>query len=346
MMFDAEAAYNELQPYFQDRVRRNELLAEHSAFGVGGAAEIWVSLESKQELIGIVSLCLERRWPLLIVGNGTNVLYADAGIQGIVAHISFNHYSIEQHDETTASLIAEAGVSWPRLMQELAPQGWGGLEFGVGIPGTLGGGIISNAGAHNDDLGRVLDWIEILDARGYSEEQMIVPQLRRYQRDELDLGYRHSRFREQRRVSFDEQGNLVLPKRQMIEPPEIVMLLSIHLHREDPAKLQASIARYLQHRKKTQPPQQHTGLIFKDPAGQEANRLIALAGLQGQTYGNAQVSPLAPNFIVNLGGARASDVVALIKKTYQCVRDQSGIDLELEVELRGDWQMSSASHVF
>jgi len=115
MIFDAEAAYNELRLYFQGRIRRNEPLAEHCAFGVGGPAEIWVSLESKQELVGMVSLCLERHWPLLIVGNGTNVLYADAGIQGIVAHISFNHYSIEQYDDTTALLMAEAGVSWPRL---------------------------------------------------------------------------------------------------------------------------------------------------------------------------------------------------------------------------------------
>lgn len=339
MIFDAEAAYNELRPHFQSRIRRNEPLAEHCAFGVGGPAEVWVSLESKQELIGMVSLCLERRWPLLIVGNGTNVLYADAGVQGIVAHISLNHYEIERHDDTTALLIAEAGVSWPRLMQELAPLGWGGLEFGVGIPGTLGGGIISNAGAHNDDLGHVLEWIEILDARGYSEDQMVLPQVRHYQRDELDLGYRHSRFRAQRRIGFDEQSNLLLPKRRLIEPAEIVILLSIHLHHEEPAKLQASITRYLEYRKKTQPPQQHTGLIFKDPPGQEANHLIALAGLKGQTYGRAQISPLAPNFIVNLGGARASDVVALIRAAHQRVREQSGIHLELEVELRGDWQM-------
>ena len=339
MTFNAETASSELRPYFQDRVLCHESLATHCAFGVGGPADIWISLESKQELIGMVSLCLERHWPLLIVGNGTNVLYADAGVQGIVAHISLNHYSIEQQSDSTALLLAEAGVGWPTLMQELVPQGWGGLEFGVGIPGTLGGGIISNAGAHNDDLGHVLEWIEILDARSYSEDQVVAPQIRRYLRDELDLGYRHSRFRAPRHVDFDERGNLILPGRHMIEPPEIVMALSIHLHREDPARLQTSISRYMQHRKRTQPPQQHTGLIFKDPPGQDVNQLIARAGLKGTTHGKAQISPLVPNFIVNLGGAQASDVAALIIESHRRVHDQFGINLELEVEFRGDWKM-------
>jgi len=160
MTFDAETIYTELRPHLQRRVRRNEPLARHSTFGVGGPADIWVSLETSRELIDLVSLCSERQWPLLLVGNGTNVLYADAGMRGIVARIALNAYSIEDRGDGTSLLLAEAGVSWPRLLNELAAQGWGGLEFGPGIPGTLGGGVISNAGAHNSELGEVLDWIE------------------------------------------------------------------------------------------------------------------------------------------------------------------------------------------
>ena len=160
MIFDAEVAYNELQLHFRDRVRRHEALARHCALGVGGPADVWVVLESRKELIGLVSLCAEEHWPVLIVGNGTNVLYADAGVRGIVARVALNEYQIENQGDGTALLKAEAGVSWPLLLHNLAPLGWGGLEFGVGIPGTLGGGVFSNAGAHNRDLGQVLEWIE------------------------------------------------------------------------------------------------------------------------------------------------------------------------------------------
>src|SRR5205809_4994707 len=194
MTFDAKAAYTGLQTQFQKRVRRDEALARHCTFGVGGPAEVWVSLDTREELISLVRLCAERRWPLLLVGNGTNTLYADAGVRGIVARIALNSYTIEDHGDGTALLLAEAGVSWPHLLNELAPLGWGGLEFGPGIPGTLGGGVISNAGAHSGNLGQALEWVDVLDARSSSEEELIDPTVCRYQHDELDLSYRHSRF--------------------------------------------------------------------------------------------------------------------------------------------------------
>ncbi|MBV9710077.1 MAG: FAD-binding protein, partial [Ktedonobacteraceae bacterium] len=186
MTFDVETAYRELRLLFGERVRRNEPLARHCTFGVGGPADVWVSLETQEELIGLVTLCSEQRWPLLLTGNGTNVLYADAGVRGIVARIASNGYSIEDSGDSTALLIASAGISWPRLLNELAPLGWGGLEFGPGIPGTLGGGVISNAGAHKSDLGRVLEWVDVLDARE-AEERAAVPVVRRYQHAELHL---------------------------------------------------------------------------------------------------------------------------------------------------------------
>jgi len=341
MTFDADTTYNELHPHFQERVRRNELLTRHSAFGVGGPADVWVSLGSREELVGLVRLCAEGHYPLLIVGNGTNVLYADAGVRGIVARIALDTYRIEDHGNGTALLIADAGVSWPRLMHELAPLGWGGLEFGVGIPGTLGGGVISNAGAHNDDLGQLLEWIEVLDARGCNiegEDRVAVPFVRRYVHDELDLGYRHSRFREQRQARFDEHEQLLPPLRGMIEPAEIVMLLAIDLHHEDPQTLRAHIAQYKQHRKMTEPSQRHAGSVFKDPSGDEASRLIDQAGLKGRIHGKAQISERNANYIVNLGRAQAADVAALMMQAHQAVLEQFGVDLELDVGLRGEWE--------
>jgi UDP-N-acetylmuramate dehydrogenase len=341
MRFDADTAYNELHPHFQGRIRRNEPLARHCTFGVGGPADVWISLETREELIGLVSLCAAQHWPLLIVGNSTNVLYADAGVRGLVARVALNTYSIEDHGDGTALLIADAGVSWPRLLHELASVDWGGLTFGIGIPGTLGGAVISNAGAHNEELGEVLEWIEVLDARGSSEDgedAISVPQMRRYLHDELDLSYRHSRFREQRRVRFDERGSLIPAQRHLIEPSEIVMALGIRLHREDPQKLRADIARYKEYRKMAEPVQRHTGTVFKDPPGDEASHLIDQAGLKGKTRGKAQIAERNANYMVNLGGASASDIAALVVEAHQRVLEQFGVDLEVDVELHGEWQ--------
>src|SRR5437016_7901769 len=231
MTFDAETIYKKLQPHFQKRVRLNEPMARHCTFGVGGPADVWVSLDTSRELIDLVRICIEEQWPLLLVGNGTNILFADAGVRGIVARIVLDNYTIEDQGDKTALLVAEAGVSWPRLLNELAPQGWGGLEFGPGIPGTLGGGVISNAGAHNSELSEVLAWVEVVDARGSSLHQtgITVPMVRRYIHNEIDLGYRQSRFRAGRHIAFDAHGYPIVPPRGLIEPAKIIVHLGLRL---------------------------------------------------------------------------------------------------------------------
>ncbi|HLZ60515.1 MAG TPA: UDP-N-acetylmuramate dehydrogenase [Ktedonosporobacter sp.] len=339
MPFDAEIAYKTLHSQLGARIRRNEPLARHCTFGVGGPADLWISLETQDDLIGLVTICAEQRWPLLLGGNGTNVLYGDGGVRGIVARIALNGYTIEDERNDTALLIAGAGVSWPRLLNELAPLGWGGLEFGPGIPGTLGGAVISNAGAHHGDLGQVLEWIDILDARE-ANERAVAPTIQRYQHADLGLRYRHSRFRAQRRVQFDEQGYPVASPRTLIEPSEIVMQLGVRLHREEPQKLRSVIDEYKQHRKRTQPPQQSAGSVFKNPEGDYAGRLIEAAGMKGLIHGKAQISERHANFIVNLGGASSADVAALIREAHRRVYEQFGVDLELEVELRGEQKVS------
>src|SRR6266852_4072239 len=289
MTFNTDIVYEELRPHFKERVRRDEPLARHGTFGVGGPANVWVSLDTIEELVGVVCLCVEQRWPLLAVGNGTNILYADAGVCGIVARMALNSYRIEERGDGSALLVAGAGVSWPKLLNELAPLGWGGLEFGPGIPGTLGGGVISNAGVYGHDLGQVLEWVDVVDAR-QSEEKGVAPTFVRYQHADLDLDYRHSRFRAQRRVQFDQQGYPIVAPRKLIEPSEIIMQLAVRLHREDTQKLRMTIDEHKLYRKRTQPSQQSAGSVFKNPTGDHAGRLIEATGLKGMIHGGAQIS--------------------------------------------------------
>lgn len=335
MTFDVETIYQELSPRYQGRVRRNEPLSRHGTFGVGGPADVWITLETSEDVLDLARQCVVHQWPLLLVGNGTNVLYSDAGARGVVARLALNDYTIEERGNDGALLVAGAGVSWPRLLNDLANLGWGGLEFGPGIPGTLGGGVISNAGAHFGNLSEVLEWVDVVDARPGVEN---APVLRHYEHAELDMGYRHSRFRSQRRIAFDDEGQPAVAPRALIEPAEIITRLGVRLHRADPQELRAKIEEFKQHRKRTQPPQQSAGSVFKNPPGDYAARLIEQAGLKGLACGKARISERHANFIVNSGGASAADVVALIVEARRRVSERFGVDLELEVELRGAWE--------
>jgi UDP-N-acetylmuramate dehydrogenase len=343
MDFQSMFVYNALHPYFQERVHRHEPLADYSSFGVGGPADLWLWVETRQELSDLISLCAQQRWPLLVVGAGSNILYSDAGVRGIVASVSLCNYHIEEQADKSALIIAESGVRWAELLKDLVPLGWGGLEFAVGIPGTLGAGAISNVGAHNKELGQAVEWIEVLDARACNrpeEEPPVFPVVafRRYQHDDLDLGYRHSRFRENRLTHITPQGQLILPPRGLIEPAELVVTLGLRVHRQDPAILENLLKQNIQERKKADPGHRHRGSVFKDPPGTTARALIERAGLAGKIRGNAQISEQNPNYIVNLNRATATDVATLIIEAHQQVLARTGVNLALNVELLGEWQ--------
>ena len=346
--FAIDHAYTILSPHFQQRLRKREPLTGHNSFGAGGTADLWLALETREELARLVHLCTKENWPLLIVGAGSNILYADAGVRGIVAEVGLPSTDIEPLSEQEALVLADAGVRWERLLERTASLGWGGLEFGVGIPGTLGGGVVSNAGSHTQSLGDVLSWIEVLDARGCNLKaagEDAIASMRRYQHEELALGYRTSRFRQQRRATIDAEGHLVLIPRGLIEPGEIVVRLGLRLQRQDPGVLKSLIERQKQARQQAEPEQPHLGSIFIDPPGRRADELIAQAGLRGVRYGKAQISPKNANYIVNLGGATSSDILALIVKAHHQVLLHSGVQLELNLELLGEWHTQQVQAV-
>jgi UDP-N-acetylmuramate dehydrogenase len=337
---DASAMIAELEQRFGRRVRGAEPLARHGTFAVGGPADAWVTVGREGDLTQLVALARENGWPLMLVGNGTNVLYADAGARGIVARMAIDEWRLEVVDDDDAGyegregrvrLVAGAGVSLPKLVNDLAEQGIAGLEWGAGVPGTIGGAVVSNAGAHGTCVADTLESARVL-VTGDADTA-----IRELSASEVELAYRHSRFRAGRRVEFGDDGLPVAAPRAPIEPPEMVVGATFLLRHAGPAEVRERVQRYRQHRKDTQPPQASAGSVFKNPPGDFSGRLIEAAGLKGTRMGKAQISPKHANFIVNSGGATAADVVALMALTRHTVRERFGIELELEVELRGDW---------
>ena len=327
---DRDVLYSALTERFGSRVKRNEPLARHGTFGVGGKADLWVSVTSEDDLLDLVSFAQAQSCPLMLVGNGTNVLYADAGARGIVARMNISAWWLDDVDDDTVRLTAGAGANLPKLVSDLAAQGLSGLEWGIGVPGTVGGAVVSNAGAHGACAGDTLESVRVLFSDG-------APVIRELTASALDLEYRHSRFRAPRRVLFDDQGRPVAAPRGPLEPAEMITRATFLLRRAPRDEVQALMAHHRQHRKETQPPQPSAGSVFKNPSGDYSGRLIEAAGLKGARHGNAQISPRHANFIVNTGGATAADIVALIALARHTVRERFGVELELEVEPRGDW---------
>jgi UDP-N-acetylmuramate dehydrogenase len=320
---------------FGARVRVAEPLARHSTFGVGGPADAWVTVASEADAVGLVTLAVAGNYSLMVVGNGTNVLYADAGIRGIVMQMALDQWSVAPRDGG-ALLMAGAGVSLPRLVNDLAARGLTGLEWGAGVPGTIGGAIVSNAGAHNGNIAATVQRARVLRVRsdGAAHGAVTVSDM---DLAALGLAYRHSRFRSHRRITFDDDGRPTVPAQGLIDPTEMILGGTFLLAHAPVEEVRARVAAYRRHRKETQPVQGSAGSVFKNPPGAHAGRLIEAAGLKGATVGGAQISPVHANFIVNAGGATARDVVALIALARRTVREQFGVELELEVELRGAW---------
>jgi UDP-N-acetylmuramate dehydrogenase len=328
---DTPAMIEELRALCGPRTTANEPLARHGTFGVGGPAQAWVSVTREQSLIQLASLAGERGWPLMLVGNGTNVLYADAGARGIVARMALVEWRLEGEESVHQRLVAGAGVSLPKLANELAARGLTGFEWAAGVPGTIGGAVVSNAGANGQCVADTLESARVLLAGDPPVTVCELPAA------ELGLGYRQSRFRAGRRVVFDDVGHPAAAPRELVEPAEMIVGATFRLGRDEPAAVQARVARNKRHRKETQPPQPSAGSVFINPPGDYSGRLIEAVGLKGARYGKAQISPVHANFIVNTGGATAADIVALIALARRTVRERFGIELELEVEPRGDW---------
>lgn len=325
-----------LRAIFGSRLRLNEPLKRHGTLKVGGTADAWVSVRNEQELLALIHLTSEHNVPLMLIGNGSNVLFSEQGARGVVARLQIDQYSLTKQPNGSLLLYAGAGVLLPKLAKDSVKKGVGGLEWGISVPGTVGGGIVNNAGAHGACIADILEFARVVGVPTAPGERATVYDL---PKDLCDLEYRRSRFRVKSDLSFDEQSRPIPPAPSAwTKQQEMIVGGGFLLQRDDTPSIRARVATYRQYRKDTQPSQPSLGSVFKNPPNDYAGRLIEAAELKGAIQGGAQISPKHANFIVNNGQATAADIIALIALARRTVLERFRIALELEVQFGGDWE--------
>jgi UDP-N-acetylmuramate dehydrogenase len=312
-----EALFAELTAKYGSRVRRDEPLTGHTTLRLGGPAELWLAVESVAELVEVVQLVRRYPVPFMMLGGGANLLLSDAGVAGLVIENRARRVEFPGPPKPArgqlVTVTAESGVILPNLARRCIKQGLSGLEWAVGVPGTVGGAVVNNAGAYGSDMAQQLRRAELLapdGERGW------------YPAAWFAYDYRYSRLK-YRAVSGAE--------------PWVVLGAELQLSVATPEEVASRTTAFNERRKASQPAGATIGSMFKNPPGDYAGRLIEAAGLKGYRWGQAQISPLHANFFQNLGGARAAEMMHLIRTARQAVQDQFGITLELEIEVVGEF---------
>jgi UDP-N-acetylmuramate dehydrogenase len=288
-------------------ILKDEPLARYTSARIGGPADWLAMVESVEALIEMVQAARERGLAWRVLGSGSNVLIADAGVRGVVIINKARRMVLEQ----TGQVYADSGANLSSLARSCIARGLAGLEWAVSVPGTVGGAVVGNAGAHGGDVAQSLCRAEVLEPGGTVNEWPV---------EKLEYAYRDS-----------------LLRRWAPPPTPVVVGATFALTPGDPAELAARADGFVARRKRTQPPGASMGSMFKNPAGDYAGRLIEAVGLKGTQVGGAQISSVHANFFVNLGSASATDVKALIDLAREQVRQRFGVGLELEIELVGEW---------
>lgn len=287
------------------KVLVNEPMASHTTFRIGGPADYFVMPETVEEVAAVLKLCKEEEMPYFILGNGSNLLVGDKGFRGVVIQL-YKNFDELQIEGTTVT--AKSGAMLIRVAKESGKAGLTGLEFASGIPGTIGGAMVMNAGAYGGEMKDVLVEVKVLDEHG--EEKVL-------SLEELDLSYRHSCILENNYIVVEATMDLQMGMEDLI--------------REKMAKLRDQ-------RVEKQPLEfPSAGSTFKRPEGYFAGKLIMDAGLRGYTVGGAQVSEKHCGFVINKGGATAADVCKLMKDVNDKVVAQFGVALEPEVKMVGEF---------
>ena len=282
-------------------IRENEPLSLHTSFHIGGPAAVLAFPADTAELSSLVRFARENEAPLRVLGGGTNLLVCDEGVDALVVRLPAQGQLALDGD----ALFVGAGVGKAFAAQTAADAGLAGLEFFHGIPGTVGGGVRMNAGAYGGETAQSVVRVTAMDENG---------NIRLYERDSLDFGYRHSLFSE--------------------HPALVVLSAEFALTPDDPEAVRSRMRELAARRREKQPLEYPSaGSVFKRPEGYYAGKLIEDAGLKGFSIGGAQVSEKHAGFIINRGGASAKDVKALVAHIQKTVLDVFGVQLVCEIEM-------------
>jgi len=281
------------------RFKRDEKLKKHTSFRIGGPAEYFCVAKSTDQIREALRFAKEKKLPVAVIGAGSNILVRDEGFPGLVIKNSLNTLEIDGSRVRVGS-----GIPLGKLVSALRKRGIGGLEFLVGIPGSVGGAIVMNSGAWGKEIGDLVEKVKVIDRNG--QETV-------FTRGQMGFGYRKSRL---------QKGKLIVTE------------VELRLRRKIRKAIAKKIQEYIAKRKDKQPVgSPNCGSTFKNPKKDFAARLIEQAGFKGMRVGDAQVSPKHANFIVNLGDATAKDVLKLMMLIQTRVKSKFGIKLEPELKI-------------
>jgi UDP-N-acetylmuramate dehydrogenase len=297
-------------------VRESQSLARYTTLHIGGPADLLLVAESIVALRLAVTQAQEQEIPCVVLGSGSNVLVSDAGVRGLVV---INRTGAVAFSEDRVR--AESGASFSAVARQCVEQGLAGLEWAIGIPGTVGGAVVGNAGAWGGDVASTLIQATVLQPDGTVAAWPV---------ERFEYSYRSSVLKQETQETVPCLGQRA-----------VVLEAEFALRAGQRQVLEARVEEITARRRASQPAGATCGSVFKNPPGDYAGRLIEAAGLKGQSRGGAEISPIHANFIVNHGGATAANVKALIDLARQSVQTQFGVTLELEIELIGDWSQTS-----
>lgn len=297
-----ETVMNEINNKTASLCFMNESLKKHTTYGIGGPADLMIFPKSKQDLIKVIEIINENKIQLTILGSGSNVLVSDNGIRGAVISLKNSLKKIEVDDNI---LYAECGTMLGKIVKHAVKNNLIGLENLNGVPGTLGGALIMNAGAWGGEISENLIHVEVINSK--SEIQKI-------QKKDLNFSYRQSSFNKD----------------------DILLSAKFNLKKADKDIIKENFIEAQSGRKKSQPLNKRSaGSLFKNPKNNSAGKLLDEAGLKGFSIGDAKISEKHANFFINDGDATSKDMLMLIKKAHKEVKDKFNVNLSLEVKLMG-----------
>ncbi|HEY6951056.1 MAG TPA: UDP-N-acetylmuramate dehydrogenase [Bacteroidota bacterium] len=291
---------SDIKKFFRGTILLNEPLSRYTWMKVGGAADYYVEPADRNDLVEIVNYFRQNSFPFVMLGRGSNVLVSDDGIRGAVVNIERALSSLRLEGD---GVVAEAGVWLQKFVEFCIQHEFAGVEMLAGIPGTIGGAIVMNAGAHGGEISNFVTEVEALRDCA----------IKKFSKEESDFAYRHSAFEQ-----------------------DVVLSATFRLPKGNKEELSKRRRELILKRNETQPLElPNSGSMFKNPPNTFAAKLIEQAGLKGKRIGNAQISEKHANFIVNLGAAKATDIVQLLELAQRTVYQNSGIQLEFEVKFLG-----------